>query len=392
MNRKKLAYLLAAITTAFALVAGIALGKSSPPETSLPAPAKVTSAEVVARAVELSDQFTGRLEAVNTVQIRPRVSGYIQAVGFHEGALVKKGQLLFQIDPRPFQSEVDRLNANYAQARAQAVLARSNSDRAQRLLAQNAIAREEAERLDTAAQSAQAELAATRAQLAMARLNLSYTHVTAPIDGRASDQRITVGNLVTSSDVLTAVVSVDPVYASFEVDEQSYLKYADGDALSGKRNPVRIGFANEQGFPHEARLNFVDNQVSTSSGTIHLRAVLDNPDGRYTPGLFARLQLSQAASGPTTLVDDRAIGTDLNNKFVYIIDGQHKVQYRRVTLGPMVDGLRVISAGVQPGETVIVNGLQRVHPGDVVDAEKVAMDQRINPQDRLTAGDAATQG
>ena len=296
---------------------------------------------------------------------------------------MKKGQLLFQIDPRPFQSEVDRLKATYAQARAQATLARSNSDRAQRLLEQNAIANEEADRLATASLSAEAELGAIAAQLDMARLNLSYTQVTAPIDGRASNQRITLGNLVTSADVLTAVVSVNPVYANFDVDEQTFLKYSQGALLAGKTSPVRLGLANEEGFPHEARLNFVDNQVSTTSGTIRLRAVLDNADGRYTPGLFARLQLSSATTQHATLVDDRSVGTDLGNKFVYVIGDGNKVEYRRVTVGPMVDGLRVVNAGLTPGDVVVVNGLQRVHPGEVVEAEKVAMDLRVDTQRKL---------
>lgn len=383
MTTKKLTYSLTAAAASLALIAGIAIGKEPKPDAAAPAATKVTAAEIIARDITVSDEFTGRLEAVNTVQIRPRVSGYIQQVGFNEGELVKKGQLLFQIDPRPFQSEVDRLKATYAQARAQAALARSNSERAQRLLEQNAIANEEADRLATASLSAEAELGAIAAQLDMARLNLSYTQVTAPIDGRASSQRITLGNLVTSADVLTAVVSVNPVYANFDVDEQTFLKYSQGASLAGKTSPVRLGLANEEGFPHEARLNFVDNQVSTTSGTIRLRAVLDNADGRYTPGLFARLQLSSATTQHATLVDDRSVGTDLGNKFVYVIGDGNKVEYRRITVGPMVDGLRVVNAGLTPGDVVVVNGLQRVHPGEVVEAEKVAMDQRVDTQRKL---------
>jgi len=383
MNKKPLTYTLTATAVGFALIAGIALGKEPKPAAVAAPATKITAAEIIARNINLTDEFTGRLEAVNTVQIRARVSGYIEQVGFTEGELVKKGQLLFQIDPRPFQSEVDRLTANYAQARAQATLARANADRAQRLLAQNAIANEEADRLATASLSAEAELGAIAAQLDMARLNLGYTHVTAPIDGRASNQRITLGNLVTSADVLTAVVSVDPVYASFDVDEQTYLKYSQAAALAGKTSPIHLGLANEQGFPHEAKLNFVDNQLSATSGTIRLRAVLANPDGRYTPGLFARLQLSSATSQQATLVDDRSVGTDLGNKFVYVIGEGNRVEYRRVTVGPMVDGLRVVTDGVKPGDVVVVNGLQRVHPGDVVEAEKVAMDARLDTQRKL---------
>lgn len=385
LTSKTFRYTLTASAAALALIAGIAVGKE--PKTAdapaAPAATRVTAAEIIRREISSADEFTGRLEAVNTVLIRPRVSGYIQQVGFSEGELVKKGQLLFRIDPRPFQSEVDRLRARLAQARAEATLARSSSDRAQRLLAQNAIASEEAERLGTASLSAEAELGAIAAQLDMARLNLAYTQVTAPIDGRASNQRITLGNLVSSADVLTAVVSVDPVYANFDVDEQTFLKYSNDASLGGKASPVRLGLANEQGFPHEARLNFVDNQLSTSSGTIRLRAVLANPDGRYTPGLFARLQLRGATMQPATLVDDRAIGTDLGNQFVYVIGAGNRVEYRRVTVGAMVDGLRVVSAGLQPGDVVVVNGLQRVRPGEVVEAEKVAMDQRLDTRRKL---------
>ncbi len=401
MNTLNKKYLAAFV--AVALVAGLggtlAYGHKPAPAATVSA-AQVTSAEVIVRPVQVSDEFTGRLEAVNTVQIRPRVNGYIQAVGFKEGELVHQGQLLFQIDPRPYQAEVDRLAANLAQARAELTLARANGDRARRLLDQNAISREEADRLGTADQSAQAQLAAVAAQLETAKLNLGYTHVTAPIAGRVSNQHVTLGNLVAGTDVLTTVVSVNPIYAYFDVDEQTYLKYSDDQAAGSAAgsaagpadehaqsgNVVRVGLANEQGFPHEGRLDFVDNQVSATSGTIRLRAVLDNQDGRYTPGLFARLQLHSGKQYDAALIDDRSVGTDLGNQFVYVIGADNKVEYRKVALGPMVDGLRVVTDGLKAGDVVVVNGLQRVHPGDVVQPSKVAMDQRIDDARRLAEG------
>jgi len=360
------------------------------------APPEVTVARALSRKVSDSAEFTGRLQAVDTVQVRPRVGGFVESVHFEEGALVHKGDVLFQLDARPYQAEVDRLSANQAQARAELSLAETNQRRAAMLLAQHAIAQQEADRQDTAEQSARAQLGAATAALAAARLNLDFTRVRAPIDGRVSNARVTPGNLVTSQDVLTSVVSVNPVYVYFDVDEQTWLKLDHLRAnarLAGRSARIRVamGLADESGHPHPGRLDFVDNQLHSSTGTIRLRAVFDNADGLYTPGLYARVQLQSGKARPRVLVDDRAIGTDLGNQFVYVLDKQHKVQYRKVSTGPLFHGLRVIDSGLEPNDIVVVNGLQRVRPGAEVNPQTVAMSYRLDAQDKalVARGDAA---
>lgn len=348
---------------------------------------EVTVARALLRPVSNRADFTGRVQAVDSVELRPRVGGYVESVAFKEGALVHKGDVLFRIDPRPFQAEVDRLTAMRTQAFAEQALAEANAQRARRLLDQRAISQQEADRLATAAQSASATLAAANAALATAKLNLGYTEVRSPIDGRVSNVRITPGNLVGSGDVLTSVVSVNPVYVYFDVDEHTWLKL---DRLRARAahdgKPPRIEaameLADESGYPHAGRLDFVDNQLHTDSGTMRLRAVFDNRDGLYTPGLYARIRLQSGQPRPRLLIDDRAVGTDLGNQFVYVVDAQHKVQYRKVTTGALYHGLRVIDSGLQPGDVVVVNGLQRVRPGAEVNAQQVAMDYRLDARDK----------
>jgi RND family efflux transporter MFP subunit len=360
---------------------------SSQAQTAAPMAPAVTVAQTLVRTVADSSEFTGHLQAVDTVQVHPRVSGYIDSVQFKEGALVHKGQLLFQIDPRPYQAELDRLQANLNQARAEQKLAQANAARGQRLVAQHAISREEADRLNTAAASAGAQVAATAAALQSARLNRQFTEVRAPIDGRVSNAQVTAGNLVTPNDVLTSVVSVNPVYAYFDVDEHSYLTL---DRLRREHRgapQVAMALADESGFPHAGKIDFVDNQLRTGSGTIRLRAVFDNADGRYTPGLYVRLQLRTDSARPRALIDDRAVGTDLGNKFVYVLDKDQKVEYRRVTTGPLLDGLRVIEDGLDANDVVVVNGLQHVRPGVQVNPTRVAMETRsLDPAAQLAGG------
>lgn len=339
-------------------------------------PPAVTVAQVLLRQVDDADEFTGRLQAIDTIELRPRVSGYVDSINFQEGATVHKGQLLFRIDPRPYQAEVDRLSANLSQAQAEQILAQSNADRGQRLLQQHAVAREEADRLGTAAQSAKSQVAATAAALAAARLNREFTEVRAPIDGRVSNALVTPGNLVSSTDVLTRVVSVHPIYAYFDVDEHSFLKLDQIHRERGAAPQVSMALANESGFPHTGRIDFVDNQVRAGSGTIRLRAVFDNADARFTPGLFVKLQLRSDSKHPRTLIDDRAVATDLGNKYVYVVSKDRKVEYRRVTTGPLLDGLRVIDDGLTATDVVVVNGLQHVRPGAEVTPTKVAMETR----------------
>jgi multidrug efflux system membrane fusion protein len=361
---------------------------------------QVTVAAVVSRDVAEWDEFTGRLEAVNTVAIRPRVSGYVSTVRFLEGALVTSGDLLFQIDPRPFQAEVDRLRAELGRARATVTRARSERQRADRLSAENAMSHEERERRASFADEAAAEVAAVEAALRAAELNLEFTRVTAPISGRVGRAIVTPGNLVSSgpgeATLMTTLVSVDPIYAAFDADEQTFLRYGGSAQRSARKGgdawPIHMALSSDQDFPREGRLTFLDNQLDPETGTIRGRAVFRNPDGGLTPGLFVRLRLSGNGTQASTLVQDRAIGTDLDKRFVLVVDGESTVQYRAVTLGPLVDGLRVVRTGLVEGERVVVNGLQRVRPGVKVQAELVAMDPREAGVNAGAAVAAETRG
>jgi len=340
-----------------------------------PPPPQVTVASVIERNVTEWDEFTGRLQAVDSVDVRPRVSGLISAVRFAEGAMVHRGDLLFQIDARPFQAEVDRLRAELARAKATAQRADSELQRAERLRTENAISREEHDRRAAFAQESAAQTAAVEATLRSAELNLEFTQVTSPIDGRVGRAIVTEGNLVSSgpgeATLLTTVVSLDPVYAYFDADEQIFLKYSGaggGTKGAGLRSrssqlPIRMALSNDEGYPRVGHMDFLDNQLDGTRGTIRARAVFRNSDGQLTPGLFVRLRLAGTAAYRGLLIQDRAVGTDLSKKFVYVVGPKHDVQYREVTLGPIVDGLRVVRSGLDAGESVIVNGLQRVRPG-----------------------------
>jgi multidrug efflux system membrane fusion protein len=352
-----------------------------------PPPPKVTTATVISRDVKEWDEFTGRLEAVNSVAVRPRVSGFVAAVRFHEGAVVRKGDLLFQIDPRPFQAEADRLKAELLRARATVRRATSELQRAERLATENAMSHEERERRASFAEESAAQVAATEAGLRAAELNLEFTRVTAPIDGRVSRAIITEGNLVSSgpgeATILTTVVSLDPIYASFDADEQTFLRYGDlareGKRASARQSglPIVMALASDQDFPREGEMNFLDNQMDPATGTIRGRAIFRNKDHGLTPGLFVRLRLPGTGSYRGVLIQDRAVGTDLDKRFVLVVGADKKVQYRTVTLGPIIDNLRVVRTGLQPGDIVVVNGLQRVRPGMQVEPETIAMDRPI---------------
>jgi multidrug efflux system membrane fusion protein len=374
--KKKLLFgssaLAVAIASALWLSAGSSPIHAAEPAAAMPAP-EVTVAQVLLRPVSDANAFTGRIQAVDTIQIKPRVSGYVDTVHFREGATVKKGDLLFTIDPRPYRAETDRLAANLAQARAEAKNADANAARGSKLVQQHAVSQEEADRLDTAAASAKAQVASVQAALDNARLNLSFTEVRAPVDGKVSNAQITAGNLVTPSDTLTSVVTVDPMYVYFDVDEQTFLKLDRLRRANGHAPDVEMGLADEQGYPHVGKIDFVDNQIRAGAGTIRLRAVFPNTDGAYTAGLFARVELRSGNTQPRALIDDKAVGTDLGNKFVYVVGKDKKVEYRRVSTGALVDGLRVIDSGLNAEDVVVVNGLQRVRPGVEVNAKRVAM-------------------
>jgi multidrug efflux system membrane fusion protein len=359
-----------------------AIGGEHAQPAAAPLPPEVTVSEVLIREVYEWDEFTGRLEAAETVEVRPRVSGYIESVHFVEGARIAKGDLLFRIDPRPFRAEVNRLTAERDRATAQLELARTNGRRAERLFQKNATSAEQLDSFTTAEATAAANVAAVDAELEAAQLNLEFTRIVSPIDGRVSRALITAGNLVDSASWLTTVVSANRIYAYFDADEQTYLRYAGiarGADSGESANKAYIGLINEDGHPHEGRLDFVDNRIDAESGTIRGRAVLENPDDSLTPGLFARIKLVGSDASAVALIDDRAIGTDLDRKFVLVVDENNVAQYRAVTIGRQMDGLRIVSDGLAEGDVVIVNGLQRVRPGTPVTAQQVAMADLARP-------------
>lgn len=399
MNASNLAYPFSPI----AFVVLIALAGCSEPAAQGNAPKGGPPPVSVAAALEKdiidTDEFPGRIEAVEQVEVRARVTGYLQSVNFKSGAEVKKGDLLFQIDPRPFENEVARAEANLANTRAQAELARTELARSEKLLAEQATSRREYDDAAAHVRSLDAQMRANQAALDTARLNLSYTRITAPVSGRVGKAEITVGNLiqgeVPNSPLLTTVVSLNPIYAAFEIDERAYLKYAAAARAHAAHLPVAAGLADEEGFPHAGRLEFVDNRVDTRSGTARMRAVVDNNDGRLAPGLFARVKIGDSARPHrAVLVSDRAIGTDQSKRFVLVVNGGGTAQYREVKPGRIVDGLRVIEEGLQPGELVVVNGLQRVRPNTPITPQTVPMEaDRQAPAPRrpdrvAAAGDA----
>lgn len=355
------------------------------PQPQQPAP-QVSVATVLEREVTEWDEFTGRLEAVESVEVRPRVTGYIESVNFTEGSIVHKGDPLFVIDPRPYRAELAKAQAELSRALARSELTAAEAARSEKLVSIKAVSHEEYDQRVNASREATANVDAARAALEAARLNIEFTRITSPITGRVSKAIVTSGNLVTggsnAATLLTTVVSIDPIYVSFEGDEQVYLKYTElarrGERPSSRdaANPVLMGLANEDGYPHQGSMAFVDNQIDPRTGTIRARAAFDNKDGYLTPGLFARVKLLGHNSYRAVLVDDRAIGTDQSQKFVYVVDAENKVSYRAVKIGRVTDGLRIVQQGLQPGETVVVNGLQRIRPGVTVATERVAMDAR----------------
>lgn len=343
----------------------------------------VSAAAVIEKTIVETQEFSGRLEAVDRVEIRPRVSGFISSVNFKPGAEVKKGDVLFVIDPRPYEAEASRAEAAALAARAKADLAKIELARAEKLVAEKAIAQREADEKASSVKELEATARAAQAAYEAAKLNLSFTRVHSPITGRVSKAEVTEGNLVDGSVVLTSVVTNNPIYASFDGDEQSFLRVSSL-ARNGKPVTVRIGLANETGFPHEGKLEFVDNRVDPATGSVRMRAVLKNPDNALAPGLFARVQLASGngngGASTTAMITDRAVGTDQDRKFVYVINGEGKVEYRAVKLGPVIDGLRVVRDGLKPGEKIVVNGLQRVRPGAPVTAQLIPMDANPNAQ------------
>ncbi|HSG90425.1 MAG TPA: efflux RND transporter periplasmic adaptor subunit, partial [Pseudomonadales bacterium] len=330
----------------------------------MPPPPEVTVAQVLSKPVRAWDEFTGRVAAVETVELRPRVSGYVERVAYEEGQEVRKGDLLFLIDQRPYRAELARAEAGLAQARSEAELARSQDERAQTLANAHAVSQEEVDARRAAAAQANAAVRAAEAAVTQARLNLQFTEVRAPIDGRAGRALVTVGNLAQAdATALTTLVSLDPVHVYFDADEQAYLRYnelARRGERDASRNPVRVGLANEDGYPHAGTVDFVDNQVDPNTGTIRARAVVRNPDRVFTPGLFARVQLEGTGRFEALLIDEKAVLTDQDRKFVYVLGPGNTAVRKDVELGRSVDGLRVVTGGLAPEDQVIVNGVQKV--------------------------------
>jgi membrane fusion protein, multidrug efflux system len=389
------------LTVGLVILAGLNTGcsSSSSAQPKASAPAEVSVAEVICKQIGDSDEFTGRLEAVNAVEVRPRVSGYLQSVHFREGAIVRQGDLLFQIDPRPFQAEVDRLKGDLSQAKAQRSRAQSDFERAERLHNNDGMSAEEYDRRAAARSEAEARIASTEAALRGAELNLEFTRVTAPITGRVGRAEITEGNLVESGAAqvkpLTTLVSLDPIYAYFDVDEQSYLKYArltqsHGTSSHDLRREALLGLADESGFPHAGQVSFVDNQVSSSTGTIRLRATFANKNLALTPGLFARIRLQGGNARGGCLAKDEAVVTDLNQKYVFVLGKNNTLEYRPVKLGPITEGLRVVREGLHEGDVIVVSGLQRVRPGAPVTPKKVSMAGQASTSSG-SSSDAPTQ-
>jgi membrane fusion protein, multidrug efflux system len=363
------------------LAVALAVASCSSRPASAPPPPKVKVVQPLAREITEWDEFTARLDAVESVEIRPRVGGFLQSINFQDGALVKKGDLLFSIDHRPYAAALRRAEADRALADTRLMLARKNNARGADLLKSHAISQEESDIRESNLRQAEASFEEAEAAVDASRLDVEFTRVTAPISGRVGRRLVTEGNLISGGGgspgtLLATIVSLDPIYAYFEADEGSLLKY-DRLARSGQRpssrdfkNPVHVGLADERGFPREGYMDFVDNQVDRGTGTIVGRAVLPNPDLALVPGLFARLQLPGSGQYRAILVPDEAIASDQSQKYVYVVDGENKAKYRPVKTGPLVDGLRVVREGVTPNDWVVVAGLQRVRPGLPVEAER----------------------
>lgn len=374
MNVKRVPLITAAISVALTL-AGC---EEATPIAAPAQPPRVPVAEVIVRPVTPFVEFTGSLTAVKRVELRPRVAGYIQNVSVPEGRFVEKGERLFLIDPRVFQAAQNAATARLREAQAASMLAQAEYARAEQLFAKKVVARD---RLDTATASlnaGKAQVDAAKAALDAAQLDLSFTHVTAPISGRVGQTLVTEGNYVASGVTpLTTIVSIDPLHVYFDVDERTYLRsLAAGRAKAtphgAQAAKVMVALLTDKTYSRLARLDFLSNTADRGTGTVRIRAVVDNPDGQLTPGLFAKVKLDTGAPQARVLVSDQSIGTDQGSRYVLVVDKDDTTHYRPVELGTMVDGLRVIEQGLQPGERIVVKGL--VRPGMQVTPQTAAID------------------
>ena len=337
-------------------------------------PQQVSVAEVIVKEITPWEEFSGRIEAVEAVEVRPRVGGVIDAVHYQEGNVVKQGDLLFVIDPQPFRAELNRAEAELERANAQALLAKLDSKRARDLFKRKLLSQGEYDQRVAAEDQANAAVRSARASVELARLHLTYTEVRAPIDGRTGRALVTRGNLVSSDptpDTLTSILSVDPVYVVFDSDEQTYLRYfsntqpssvedAQAEQAVQKQRMVFVGLGNEEDFPRQGYVDFVDNRITTSTGTIRLRAILENKDHRLTPGLFARVRLLAAEPQQAVLISESAILTDQDRKYVYVLNKENQAARRDIKIGRMFEGMRIVESGLKSGEQIIVHGIQKI--------------------------------
>jgi multidrug efflux system membrane fusion protein len=367
------------VTTALA-----ACGGGGPGDMQFP-PTPVSVAEVVQRSVTDWDEFTGRIEAVDYIEIRPRVAGYLDAVHFREGGVVSKGDLLFTIDDREYAAAVSVARANLERARTRVELAEQEYERSERLIAARAVSAEELDQRRGELEQAVADTNSAEAQLIQASLSLDFSRIEAPIDGRIGAALIKPGNLVAPGEtLLTTLVSIDPVYVTFEGDEGLYLKYlamaraeVEGD-YEEIRNPVQVALANDTGYPYRGEMDFVDNQLDPTTGTFLGRAVVPNPNGVLTPGLFARVKLLGNASYDALLIHDMAVLTDQTRKYVYVVGANSTAERRDVELGSQVEGLRIVTNGLQMGDRVVVNGVSKIFfPGAPIAPDLVPMDDPL---------------
>lgn len=341
----------------------------------------VSVVQPIAKDVVEWDEYIGRLESPETVEVRARVSGYLDKVHFKEGKEVKKGDLLFTIDPRPYQADYDRADAEVERAQSQAELAKSEAERAKRLITTKAISEEDFDNKTRTYASVLAAARSAKAALDAARLNLEFTRIHSPIDGRVSRALVTEGNLISGgvsgagATLLTTVVSLNPLYLYSDADERAILKYLklrrEGKRVSARDEeiPAEMALADETDFPHRGFIDFVDNRVDPNTGTLRARGVFSNADHSLSPGFFGRVRIPGSGKYPALLIRDRAVGSDQSVKFVYVVNAEKKVEFRPVKIGPMIDGLRVVKEGLKPGEQIIVEGLLLVRPGMVVDAK-----------------------